>query len=73
MNIKIKCNDEFIAYVLDENYKEIREEKSNSFNPDLNNECYLYFSIFIHFARKIFYKTFTLFKSPLFLAILYGL
>ena len=35
MNIKIKCNDEFIAHILDENYKEIREEKSNSFNPDL--------------------------------------
>ena len=34
MNIKIKCNDEFIAHILDENYKEIREEKSNSFNSD---------------------------------------
>ena len=45
MNIKIKCNDEFITHILDENYKEIREEKSNSFNVFLDRDYFIYFSI----------------------------
>ena len=45
MNLNIKCNNELITHILDENYKEIRIEKSNSFNLDLNNECFLYFDI----------------------------
>ena len=45
MNIKIKCNDEFITHILDENYKEIRVEKSNSFNVLLDRDYFIYFSI----------------------------
>lgn len=45
MNLKIKCNNELITHILNENYQEIRIEKSNSFNINLNSDCYLYFDI----------------------------
>lgn len=45
MNIFIKCNNDLITNILDKNYKEIRSVKGNYLDINLNNECYIIFSI----------------------------
>ena len=45
MNIKIKCNNELITHILDENYEEVRIVDSYSIEVNLNKDYYLFFSI----------------------------